>query len=185
MQDRVSTYPGRVKLVPVDGAANTYDMEWADVPTQEGTPLNKATLLSNSTAALMDLGASATPNDMLAALARRVGGESGPGGVVPVERGGTGGTTPQEARTNLGLSLPISIENGGTGAKTAAEARANLGISGGGGPGIATPVSVANGGTGATTAPAALGNLGIKWGTTDLVAGVSSLETGTLYFVYK
>lgn len=40
--DRVSTYPGRVILKPVTGATNTYDMERADVPVTEGTPINKA-----------------------------------------------------------------------------------------------------------------------------------------------
>ena len=49
MQDRVSLYPGRVKLEPVDGQANLYDLTRADQPTQEGTPLNKATLLQDST----------------------------------------------------------------------------------------------------------------------------------------
>lgn len=43
--DRVSTYPGRVKLTPVGGGEPVlYDMEWADEPVVEGTPLNKATL---------------------------------------------------------------------------------------------------------------------------------------------
>ena len=40
--DRVPLYPGRVKLTPVSGQANTYDMVRADQPTQEGTPINKA-----------------------------------------------------------------------------------------------------------------------------------------------
>lgn len=40
--DRVPTYPGRVRLVPVPGQANTYDMVRADEPTVEGTPVNKA-----------------------------------------------------------------------------------------------------------------------------------------------
>ena len=40
MQDRVSLYPGRVKLEPVAGQANTYDLTRADQPAQEGTPLN-------------------------------------------------------------------------------------------------------------------------------------------------
>ena len=48
MQDRVSLYPGRVKLVPVAGQENTYDMVRADSPTQEGTPLNKDSLLKAS-----------------------------------------------------------------------------------------------------------------------------------------
>lgn len=47
MQDREPTYPGRVILTPVYGQANTYDMERADRPLQEGTPLNKASLLSD------------------------------------------------------------------------------------------------------------------------------------------
>lgn len=47
MQDRVSLYPGRVKLVPVAGQENTYDMVRADSPTQKGMPLDKANLLSD------------------------------------------------------------------------------------------------------------------------------------------
>ena len=42
VEDRVSTYPGRVKLTPVAGATNMYDMERADAPIVEGTPMNKA-----------------------------------------------------------------------------------------------------------------------------------------------
>ena len=65
MQDRVSLYPGRVKLTPVSGQENTYDMVRADEPTQEGTPLNKATLLKDATAALFGLGTDAVPDDVL------------------------------------------------------------------------------------------------------------------------
>lgn len=65
MQDRVSLYPGRVKLEPVAGQANTYDLTRADQPTQEGTPLNKATLLKDATAALFGLGTDAVPDDVL------------------------------------------------------------------------------------------------------------------------
>lgn len=39
--DRVPTYPNRVKLSPVAGQADTYDMVRADEPTQEGTPLDR------------------------------------------------------------------------------------------------------------------------------------------------
>lgn len=49
MQDRVSLHPGRVKLTPVAGQENTFDLVRADQPTQEGTQLNKATLLKDST----------------------------------------------------------------------------------------------------------------------------------------
>ena len=42
--DRIPTYPGRVKLNPVSGQANTYDLVRADLPIAEGTPINKALL---------------------------------------------------------------------------------------------------------------------------------------------
>ena len=42
VKDRVPLYPGRVKMTPVSGQANTYDMVRADQPTHEGTPINKA-----------------------------------------------------------------------------------------------------------------------------------------------
>ena len=69
MQDRVSLYPGRVKLEPVAGQANLYDLTRADQPTQEGTPLNKASLLSDATAALLGLGTDAVPDEAFLALA--------------------------------------------------------------------------------------------------------------------
>ena len=78
MQDRVSLYPGRVKLEPVAGQANLYDLTRADQPTQEGTPLNKANLLSDATeTAIKALLASqtespVTPNAALAILAQAV-----------------------------------------------------------------------------------------------------------------
>lgn len=42
VKDRVSTYPGRVKLTRTDGSSEYVTLERADSPTQEGTPLNKA-----------------------------------------------------------------------------------------------------------------------------------------------
>lgn len=68
MQDRVPLYPGRVKMIPVAGQTNTYDMTRADQPQQAGTPLNKAALLTDATAALYGLGTSATVNDVLASI---------------------------------------------------------------------------------------------------------------------
>lgn len=70
MQDREPTYPGRVTMTPVFGQANTYDMERADQPLQQGTPLNKATLLKDATAALYGLGTGAVPDDVLSKLGR-------------------------------------------------------------------------------------------------------------------
>ena len=40
--DRVPKYPGRVRLTPVSGQANTYDMVRADEPIVDGTPVDKA-----------------------------------------------------------------------------------------------------------------------------------------------
>ena len=68
MKDRVSIYPGRVKLVPVAGQENTYDMVRADSPTKEGTPLNKDSLLKDATAALFGLGTDAVPDEVFALL---------------------------------------------------------------------------------------------------------------------
>lgn len=70
MQDRVSLHPGRVKMTPVAGQANTFDMVRADEPTQAGTPLNKASLLTDATAAMLDLGADAVPDNALKILSR-------------------------------------------------------------------------------------------------------------------
>ena len=50
MKDRVSRYPGRIKLIPVDANNGIYDVVRADEPTQEGTPLNAANLFSSNAA---------------------------------------------------------------------------------------------------------------------------------------
>ena len=70
MQDRIPLYPGRVTMTPVAGQANTFAMVRADDPTQAGTPLNKATLLKDATAALYGLGTGAVPDDVLAELGK-------------------------------------------------------------------------------------------------------------------
>lgn len=79
MKDRVPLYPGRVKLTPVSGQSNVYDMVRADQPTQAGDPLNKATLLKDATAALFGLGTDAVPDDVLQKLA---GAAFGSGGTI-------------------------------------------------------------------------------------------------------
>lgn len=45
-KDRVPTHAGRIKLTPVSGQDNVYTMERADEPTEQGTPLDKATFES-------------------------------------------------------------------------------------------------------------------------------------------
>ncbi len=56
--------------------AGTMPIDWngknPDGWAQQGTELNKANLLTDATAALMDLGPEATPNEMLAALANKL-----------------------------------------------------------------------------------------------------------------
>lgn len=64
MKDRIPTHPGRVELHPVEGQPNTYDLVRADAPAEEGTPLNKASLLKDSTAALFGLDETAAPDDV-------------------------------------------------------------------------------------------------------------------------
>ena len=71
MKDRVPTYPGRVILNPVSGQENTYDIVRADEPQQEGTPLNKATLLDDTTAEKLGLTGDPTVNQALAGILQK------------------------------------------------------------------------------------------------------------------
>ncbi len=62
-----------------------------------------------------------------------IGSGGAPGEPLPIEAGGTGGSTAEQARTNLGLKSLATldkapIDQGGTGGATAAEARHNLGL---------------------------------------------------------
>lgn len=65
MRDRIPKYAGRVKLIPVSNQPNTYDMQRADEPLQEGTPLNRNTLLSDQTVEEFGLSLDATPDEAL------------------------------------------------------------------------------------------------------------------------
>ena len=71
MKDRVPTYPNRVILNPVAGQENTYDIVRADEPQQEGTPLNKATLLDDDTAEKLGLTGDPTVNQALAGILQK------------------------------------------------------------------------------------------------------------------
>lgn len=71
MQDRVPVNPGRVLVTPENGNAPYYaTLTRADNPTQEGTPLNKASLLKDATAAKFGLGTDAVPDDVSFLLSR-------------------------------------------------------------------------------------------------------------------
>lgn len=111
MQDRISAYPGRVKLTPVAGQADTYDLTRADQPTQEGTPLNKASLLSDETVqAWSGYGhpwdknvSEVTPDDVLARISQL--------------RGQAGGIATLDAAGKLMESQqpdPTAVETSGT-----------------------------------------------------------------------
>ena len=67
MKDRVVQYPHRYQLVPVAGETGVYDfVPVTGTVTEEGTPLNKANLLSDTTADLLGLiGGEATVNNAL------------------------------------------------------------------------------------------------------------------------
>lgn len=72
MKDRTPTKPGRVQLVPVTGQTNLYDMSMADEPTEVGTALNKANLLSDAAVAAVwpsSAPADPVPSDAFAQLA--------------------------------------------------------------------------------------------------------------------
>lgn len=70
MQDRLSENPGRVLITPENGPAYYATMTRADNPTRNGTPLNKASLLKDATAALFGLGPDAVPDSVLSFLGK-------------------------------------------------------------------------------------------------------------------
>lgn len=73
MQDRSPKHPGRVKLLPVSGQENIYDMTRADEPDDTGTPFNKRTMLQDSTAQLLKLPlANPFPDDALRHMVDRI-----------------------------------------------------------------------------------------------------------------
>lgn len=55
MKDRLPKFPGRIKLKPVAGQTDTYDMTRADDPDDTGTPFNARTMLQDSTGRFLRL----------------------------------------------------------------------------------------------------------------------------------
>ena len=100
MKDRIPTKPGRVQLVPSPDGDDLFIFTRADEPSQVGTPLNKASLLSDATAALMGLTQDdPTVDDALASV----------GGRFSMVRYGT---TPPDLRTD-GKRGDIYVEDPG------------------------------------------------------------------------
>ena len=111
MKDRIPTYPGRIKLTPVAGSTNLYDMERADDPTQVGTPLDKVTFLTDATAEALGLNTEdPTVNEALAALLTAINQEAAT--VVPIAKGGTGQTTAPKAVNALVAGLTALASTG-------------------------------------------------------------------------
>lgn len=72
MKDRVPQHAGRVRLTPVSGQTDVFDMTMADGATEQGTPLNKATFLKDTTAALYGL-TNAVPDDVFSFIGKDFG----------------------------------------------------------------------------------------------------------------
>lgn len=72
MKDRKPRHPGRVKLEPVAGQENVFDMTRADDPEDPGTPMNKQTMLTDEAAADVGLDPDGdyTPNDAFTLLGK-------------------------------------------------------------------------------------------------------------------
>ena len=159
MKDRVPLYPGRVKLTPVAGQANTYDMSRADSPQQEGTPLNKASLLSDETVTLLGLGDDAVPNDALAALYKLRFGNIRNLIIERIAESKTW-TAPANILNNSVLAIIVGGGGGGSGCSTYNYNVGTSGESAGGGsggikiknvtvsPGTGYPAVIGAGGTG-------------------------------------
>lgn len=76
MQDRQPTpgQEGRVLITPEDGSPAYYaKVKMADNPTQDGTPLNKSTLLQDITCDTIGIDRASTPNEAFLALGLGVG----------------------------------------------------------------------------------------------------------------
>lgn len=103
-----------------------------------------------------DTSQSTVPSSYALSEALQAIAETGIGEVVPIEKGGTGATTAEEAIRNLGIQnqvvqFPIQIANGGTGATNATIALNNLGIS--------LPLPIESGGTGSNSVDGVIKNL--------------------------
>lgn len=101
MQDRQPTYPGRVKLTPVSGQANVYDMERADQPIVEGTALNKANLLPDDVCAALGIPNTSTPADAFQELSALI---------IPVEERVVGETLLETTISQSGTQLNINVD---------------------------------------------------------------------------
>ena len=116
MQDRVSTYPGRITLTPVTGESNTYDWARADDPSVVGTPLNKATFLPDDVASAIAALTGETinlPSDALSALCTALDtmGLLYNGKISAFSYVGTGGSSTQTTTFSIHPRIVFYIRN--------------------------------------------------------------------------
>lgn len=114
MQDRISNHPNRWILTPVTGETDTYDFTRADDPTQVGTPLNKATFLSDAVASAIETATGVSgitlPGEALDALATAFT-SLGAGTIAHIETGSYTGTgTAGSGGTGTATSLTFSYK---------------------------------------------------------------------------
>lgn len=124
MKDRKPKYPGRVRLTPVQGQENVFDLERADEPLEDGTPLNKATLLDDETAASLGLTEDSTVNDAFNVISSKESVLNGmishisnkfDNDILKIEHGGTGANNVVNALINLGIAKIYIGQYTGTG----------------------------------------------------------------------
>lgn len=100
MKDRIPRYPGRTKVTHADGTVEYVTLERADEPVQVGTPYNKASLLTDATAAKYGKGADALPDQIFSYL-----GDFMNGGATKIATGSYVGTGTNGATVKITLSF--------------------------------------------------------------------------------
>lgn len=103
IKNRVPAYPGRVKLLPVAGQADTYTMTRADEPTEPGTAVNKA-LLDAIGVHTLDYAKSGTVHGLT--------GLNGAAGVIACQFKATAGFAAGDSVTVDGAAYTIQLSNG-------------------------------------------------------------------------
>ena len=105
IKNRVPTYPGRVKLLPVEGQAGIYTMTRADAPTEPGTAVNKA-LLDAIGVHQLDYAKSGTVHGLT--------GLNGAAGVIACQFKATAGFAAGDSVTVDGTAYTLKLSNGET-----------------------------------------------------------------------
>ena len=108
IKNRVPTYPGRVKLLPVEGQAGIYTLTRADEPTEPGTAVNKA-LLDTIGVHQLDYAKSGTVHALT--------GLNGASGVLSCQFKATSGFAAGDTFTVNGATYAVKLQNGKTAKK--------------------------------------------------------------------